>query len=186
MKRLLSASKSFILMIVRQKEEDIYDALSGCDLGRKKELVKIVSNYDELFHEPIGMPLKREVEHEIYLQQDAPVSNIGMYRSSVLYNAEIKKHVQELINKGIIRPSSSPCGSPVVLVLNKDGMWRMCIDFQALNKITIKNHYNLPRIDDLLDQLKNVVNFTKLDLRSCYHQIKIAKNYIWKIVFKTK
>jgi hypothetical protein len=109
-----------------------------------------------------------------------------MYRSSVIENAEIKKQVQELLDKGIIRPSSSLCGSPIVLVPKKDGTWRMCIDFRALNKITVKNQYPLPRIDDLLDQLRNVVYFTKLDLRSGYHQIKIAESDIWKTAFKTK
>jgi hypothetical protein len=88
-------------------------------------LVKIISNYDELFKEPTGLPPKREVEHEIYLQQDAPLPNIGMYRSSVLENVEIKKQVQEFLDKGIIKPSSSLCGSPIVLVPKKYGMWGM-------------------------------------------------------------
>ena len=82
-----------------------------------------------------------------------------MYRMSVIENEEIKKEIQELIDKGFIRPSSSPCGSPIILVPKKDRTWRMCVDFRALNKITIKNRYPLPRIDDLLDQLKNVVYF---------------------------
>jgi ribulose bisphosphate carboxylase small subunit len=146
MKRLVSASKYFVLMIVKQKEEDITDALSGCDPDHKQELVKIISNYDELFQEPTGFPPKREVEHEIYLQQDAPLPNIGMYRSSVIENAEIKKQVQELLDKGIIRPSSSLCGSPIVLVPKKDGTWRMCIDFRALNKITVKNVILFPEL----------------------------------------
>jgi len=89
-----------------------------------------------------------------------------MYRLSTLENEKIKKQVQELLKKGFIRHSTSPCGSLVVLVRKKslvvlvrkkDGSWRMCIDYQALNKITIKNHYPLPHIDDLLDQLKEVV-----------------------------
>jgi hypothetical protein len=92
-------------------------------------LVKIISNYDDLFQEPSGLPPKREVEHEIYLKHDAPLANISMYRSSVLENEEINKQVQKFLDKGIIRPSSSPCGSPIMLVLKKDGMWRMCIDF---------------------------------------------------------
>lgn len=89
-----------------------------------------------------------------------------MYRMSVIENEEIKKQIQELVNKGSIRPSSSPCGSPIILVPKKDKTWRMCVDFRALNRITIKNRYPLPRMDDLLDQLKNAVYFTKLDLRS--------------------
>jgi hypothetical protein len=87
-------------------------------------------------------------------------------------NAEIKKQIQELLDKGVIVPSSSPCGSPIVLVPKKDGTWRMCVDFRDLNKIKVKNRYPLPRIDDLLDQLKDAKYFTKLDLRSGYHQIR--------------
>jgi len=99
---------------------------------------------------------------------------------SVMESAEIKKQIQELLDKGIIRPSSSPCGSPIVLVPKKDGTWHICVDFHALNKITIKNHYPLPRIDYLLDQLKYANYFNKLDLRSGYHQIRIVEGDIWK------
>jgi hypothetical protein len=90
------------------------------------------------------------------------------------------------LDQGVIRPSSSPCGSPIVMVPKKYGTWRMCVDYRALNKITVKNRYPLPRIDDLLDQLKNVVYFTKLDLRSAYHQIRVAEQVAWKTSFKTK
>ncbi len=77
--------------------------------------------------------------------------------------------MQELLNQGVIRPGTYPCDSLIVLVPKKDGTWRMCVDYRALNKITVKNCYPLPRIDDLLDQLKNAIYFTKLDLRSGYH-----------------
>ena len=109
-----------------------------------------------------------------------------MYRLSALENVEIKKHVQEFLEKGFIRPSTSPCGSPIILVRKKDGSWRMCIDYRALNKITIKNRYPLPRIDDLLDQLKEAVYFTKLDLHSGYHQVRVVEQDPWKTTFKTK
>ena len=109
-----------------------------------------------------------------------------MYRLSALENDEIKKQVQELLEKGFIRPSTSPCGSPIVLVRNKDGLWRMCIDYRALNKITIKNCYPLPRIDDLLDQLKEVAYCSKLDLHSGYHQDRVAEQDAWKTSFKKK
>jgi len=94
---------------------------------------------------------------------------------SALENAEIKKQVQELLEKGFIKPSTSPCGSPIILVRKKNGSWRMCIDYRALKKITIKNRYPLPCKDDLLDQLKEVVYFTKLNLHSGYHQVKFAE-----------
>jgi hypothetical protein len=96
----------------------------------------------------------------------------------MIENAEIKKQVQELLEKGIIRPTSSPCGCLILLVPKKYGMWMMCIDFRALKKITVKNRYPLPKIDDLLDQLKNVVYFTKLDFLSGYHHIRIAESDI--------
>jgi hypothetical protein len=91
----------------------------------------------------------------------------------MLENEEINKRVRELLKKGVIWPSTPPCGSPIVLVPNKDGTWRMCVDFWALNKITVKNYYPLPCIDDLLNQLKNETYFSKLDLRRGYHQVRI-------------
>ena len=105
---------------------------------------------------------------------------------SVIENEEIKKQKKEMVEKDFIRPSSSPSGSPMILVPKKEGTWRMCVEFSALKKITLKNRYPLPKIDDLLDQLKFFVYFTKLDLRSGYHQIRIAENDIWKIAFKTR
>lgn len=92
-----------------------------------------------------------------------------MTRSSIIDNKEIKKQVQELLDMGVIILSNSPCGSPVVLVPNKDGAWRMYIDFQELNKISMKNRHPLPIIDGLLDQLKNAIYFTNLDSKSGYH-----------------
>eukprot|EP00253_Pinus_taeda_P013359 PITA_13359 len=119
--------------------------------------------------EPEGFPPKIGIQHEIHLQQDAQLPNIGMYRMSFLENAKVKKQIQELLEKWIIKPSTSPSGSRIVLVQKKDGTWRICVDFKALNKITVKNRYPLPHIDNLLNRLKEVVYFTKLDLRSGYH-----------------
>ena len=86
-------------------------------------------------------------------------------------NAEIKRQIKDLLEKGFIIPSTSPCGSPIVLIPKKDGTWRMCVDFRALKKITVKNRYPLPRIDDLLDQLQQEKYFTMLDLKSGYHRV---------------
>jgi hypothetical protein len=132
------------------------------------------------------LPLKRGIQHEIQLQQDCPLPNIGMYGMLVMDNVEIKKQIQELLDKGFIMPNTSSCGSPVVLVPKKDGTCRMCVDFIALNKITVNNCYPLPRIDDFLDQLKDAKYFTKLYLRSGYHQIMIVEGDTWKTTFKTK
>ena len=105
---------------------------------------------------------------------------------SIMENAEIKRQIKDMLDKGIIMPRTSPCGSPIVLIPKKDGTWRMCVDFRALNKITVKNRYPLPRIDDFLDQLKEANFFTKLYLRRGYHQVRIAESDIWKTTFKTK
>jgi hypothetical protein len=90
------------------------------------------------------------------------------------------------LDQGVIGPSSSPYGSLIMMVPKKYGTWRICVNYQTLNKITVTNRYPLPRIDDLLDQLKNVVYFTKLDLRSGYHQIRVAEQDAWNTAFKTK
>jgi hypothetical protein len=186
MKRLVNASKNFVLLMIKPKNDVENEAFQGCDTKLKSNLFEVVNQYDDMFKEPKGLPPQRGIQHEIQLQQDCPLPNIGMYRMSVMENAEIKKQIQELLDKGVIVPSSSPCGSPIVLVPKKDGTWRMCVDFRALNKITVKNRYPLPRIDDLLDQLKDAKYFTKLDLRSGYHQIRIAEGDTWKTTFKTK
>ena len=109
-----------------------------------------------------------------------------MYRMLIMENAEIKRQIKEMLDKRIIRPSTSPCGSPIVLIPKKYETWHMCVDFRALNKITVKNHYPLPRIDDLFDQLKEENLFTNLYLQSGYHQVIIAESDIQKTAFKTK
>jgi hypothetical protein len=98
---------------------------------------------------------------------------------------EIKKEEQGLLDHGVIGPNSSPFGSLIMMLPKNDGTWGMFVDFQALNKITVRNQYRLPRIYDLLDQLKNVVYFTKLYLHSGYHQIRVAEHDAWKTTFKT-
>ena len=99
---------------------------------------------------------------------------------------ELKMQLKELLYLGLIHPSVSPWGAPVIFVRKKDGSWRLCIDYRQLNKATIKNQYPLPRIDDLLDQMKGVTVFSKIDLRSGYHQLWINEDDIPKTPFKTR
>ncbi|GKG18965.1 putative reverse transcriptase domain-containing protein, partial [Tanacetum coccineum] len=99
---------------------------------------------------------------------------------------ELSDQLQELSNKGYIRPSSSPWGAPVLFVKKKDGSFRMCIDYRELNKLTVKNRYPLPRIDDLFDQLQGLSVYSKIDLRSSYHQLRVHEEDISKTVFKTR
>ncbi|GKD63148.1 putative reverse transcriptase domain-containing protein [Tanacetum coccineum] len=99
---------------------------------------------------------------------------------------ELSKQLQELSDKGFIRPSSSPWGAPVLFVKKKDGSFRMCIDYQELYKLTVKNCYPLPRIDDLVDQLHGSSVYSKIDLRSDYHQLRVREEYILKTTFRTR
>ncbi|MDW3502761.1 hypothetical protein NQ272_26730, partial [Escherichia coli] len=101
-------------MVVKGKKPDKTNLFEDCDAKQQADLQKVVSEYDILFQEPKGLPPKKEIVHNINLQQDAPLPNMGMYRLSTLDNVEIKKQVQELLEKGFIRPSTSPCGSPIV------------------------------------------------------------------------
>jgi hypothetical protein len=97
--------------------------------------------------------------------------------------AELKEHIKELLEKGFMRPSSSPWGAPMIFVLKKDGTQRLCVDYRALNEVTIKNKYPLPRIDDLFDQLHHACVFSKINLQSGYHQLKILECDIPKTTF---
>ncbi|WMV09242.1 hypothetical protein MTR67_002627 [Solanum verrucosum] len=99
---------------------------------------------------------------------------------------ELKEQLRDLLEKGFIRPSQSPCGAPVLLVKKKNGSLKMCIDYRQLNRVTVKNKYPLPRIDDLFDQLQGASHFSKIDLRSGYHQVKVRECDIPKTVFRTR
>jgi len=128
-KRMINSCKQLLLKVVKEKKPDKTNVFEGCTIELQADIEKVVSEYDVLFKEPKGLPPKKGIVNDIILQQDVPLPNIGMYRLSALENAEIKKQVQELLEKGFIRPSTSPCGSPIVLVRKKDGSWRMCIDY---------------------------------------------------------
>ena len=145
-----------------------------------------MEEYSDILSSPTGVPLHSQVKHPIDLTLGAPLPNGPFYHRSLLENEDIKRHIQELLHKGHIRPSSSPCGSPIMLVQKKDGTWRLCIDYRALNKITVKNRYPIPRITDLLDQLTGAKYFGKIDLKSSYHQVLIEQIDVWKTTFKSK
>jgi hypothetical protein len=133
-----------------------------------------------------GLPPDRDVEFVIELQPGtAPISKRS-YRMPPKELAELNKQLQELLDKGYIRPSSSPWGCPALFVKKKDGSLRLCVDYRFLNAVTIKNKYPLPCIDVLFDQLAGAKVFSKIDLRSGYHQIKIQPSDIPKTAFSTR
>ena len=115
------------------------------------------------------MPLNREIEFSIdLLPSTAPISK-APYRMALTELKELKEQLVELLDKGFIRPSASPWGAPVLFVKKNDGSMRLCINYRELNRVTIKNKYPLPRIDDLFDQLQGAQVFSKIDLCSGYH-----------------
>ncbi|XP_028807167.1 uncharacterized protein LOC114761882 [Neltuma alba] len=151
------------------------------------EEIAVVSEFSDVFPEEItGLPPEREVEFSIDLALGTEPISKAPYRMSPSKLAELKKQIEELLEKGFVRPSVSPWGSPVLFVKKKDGSMRLCIDYRQLNKVTIKNKYPLPRIDDLLDQLSGASIFSKIDLRSGYHQLRVRSEDIPKTVFRTR
>jgi hypothetical protein len=149
--------------------------------------IPVLCEYLDVFPDELpGMPPDRDVKFVIELQPGtAPISK-RPYRMPPKELAELKTQLQELLDKGYIRPSSSPWGCPALFVKNKDGSLRMCVDYRPLNAVTIKNKYPLPRIDVLFDQLAGAKVFSKIDLRSGYHQIKIRPCDIPKTAFSTR
>ena len=149
--------------------------------------IPVVCEFPDVFPEDLpGLPPDRDVEFEIELKPGtAPISRRA-YRMPPKELAELKTQLQELMDKGFIRPSSSPWGCPAIFVKKKDHTLRLCVDYRPLNEVTIKNKYPLPRIDLLFDQLTGAKVFSKIDLRSGYHQIKIKPKDVPKTAFTTR
>ncbi|KAK1417744.1 hypothetical protein QVD17_26878 [Tagetes erecta] len=151
------------------------------------EKVPVVTEFADVFPDELPrLPPHRQVEFRIDLVPGAAPIAKSPYRLAPSEMQELMVQLQDLTDKGFIRPSYSPWGAPVLFVKKKDGTMRMCIDYRDLNKVTIKNRYPLPRIDDLFDQLQGENYFSKIDLRSEYHQLRINEGDIPKTAFRTR
>jgi hypothetical protein len=151
------------------------------------ERIPVVCEYHDVFLDELpGMPPDRDIEFAIELQPGTTPISKRPYSMPPAELAELKKQLQELLDKGFIRPSTSPWGCPTLFVKKKDESLRLCVDYRPLNAVTIKNKYPLPCIDVLLDQLVGAKVFSKIDLRSGYHQIKIRASDIPKMAFSTR
>ncbi|GJU26559.1 putative reverse transcriptase domain-containing protein [Tanacetum coccineum] len=154
---------------------------------KRLEDVLIVRDFPEVFPKDLpGLPPMRQVEFQIYLVPSAAPVARAPYRLASSKLQELSTQLQELFDKGFIRPSSSPWGAPVLFVKNKDGSFQMCIDYHELNKLTVKNRYPLLRIDDLFDQMQGSRVYSKIDLRSGYHQLRVREEYIPKTAFRIR
>ena len=147
----------------------------------------VVCDFPEVFPDEIpSAPPEREVEFSVDLVPGTRPISMAPYRMSASELAELKSQLEDLLEKKFVRPSVSPWGAPVLLVKKKDGSMRLCIDYRQLNKVTIKNRYPLPRIDDLMDRLVGARMFSKIDLRSGYHQIRVKEEDVQKTAFRTR
>ena len=174
--------KEFITVAEREQQ-----VLNSVPEGYRKKLETIIQQYRDIFPEKLskGLPADREVQHQIKTEPGSKPPYRPPYRLGPAEQDELEEQVKDLLAQGFIRPSCSPYGAPVLFVPKKDGRWRMCIDYRALNKQTIKDRYPLPRIDLLLDRLGQARVFTKLDLAQGYHQIAMAEDSIAKTAFCT-
>jgi hypothetical protein len=163
------------------------DAMENQEEEKTLENIKVVCEYLDVFSEELpGMPPDRDIEFSIdLLPGTAPISK-RPHKINVKNLVELKKQIEELLEKGFIRPSLSPWGAPVLFVNKKDGSRRMCVDYRSLNEVTIKNKYPLPWIEDLFDHMKGAKIFSRIDLRSGYHQLKIRTEDVPKTTFTTR
>ncbi|KAI3746259.1 hypothetical protein L6452_08685 [Arctium lappa] len=154
---------------------------------KKVEDVEVVRDFLDAFPEYLPrLPPEHQVEFHIDLTPGAVLIARVPYRLTTTEKQEMMTQLQELLEKGFVRPSSSPWGAPVLFINKKDGSMQMCIDYRELNKVTVKNKYPLPRIDDLFDQLQGAGCFSKIDLRSGYHQVRVKESDIPKTTFRTR
>jgi predicted aspartyl protease len=162
-----------------------HDATST-EEAKALDLEQLVQQFADVFEPPTSPPASGRVKHEVQILPGQEPPCKGIYRMSEQELQELRNQLKELLEKGFIRPSTSPYGAPILFVQKKDGSMRMCVDYRALNKITVKNRYPLPRIDEMLDRLHGAKHFSKLDLASGYHQIAMAEADIHKTAFRTR
>ena len=173
---LRKGCEAFLALILDSKREQV-----------NLENIPVIREVPDVFPKELpGVPPEREVDLSIEVVQGTTPISRTPYRMAPTELKELKNQLQELLDKGFIRPSVSPWGAPVLFVKKKDGTLRMCIDYRQINKVTVKNKYPLPRIEDLFDQLRGASVFSKIDLRSGYYQLRVKEVDVPKTAFRTR
>ena len=182
-KKVIKKSIFAYLIFAKERDMSMSEHLSSMEHTR----LNFLKQYEDCFADSLlaTLPPVRPKDHCIDLIPGSSPPNQPPYRVSLSQQEEVMTQVNDLLEKGLIRPSSSPYCSPVLLVQKKDETYRMCIDYRSLNKITIKNRFPIPRIDDILDKLQGASIFSRIDLKSGYHQIRVASMDVHKTAFRT-
>ena len=189
-KRAMKNAKEIFSVVVRgipdPGEDPVASSNEVKDVTFQQQMKTLLEQHAQTFQEVLTFPPPRAVDHQIPLEEGTRPIFQGTYRMSFQELTEMRKQLTDLQNRGFIRPSTSDWGAPVLFVRKKDGTMRLCVDYRALNKATVKNRYPLPRVEDLMDRLHGATVFSKIDLLSGYYQVRVAAEDIKKTAFRTR